>query len=67
MGEGEAKTAAMTDGLERLREAEDAVLLKEGYEPVESGLWVKECVCYGREAALQVARPRPYGYTPPLP
>jgi hypothetical protein len=41
----------------RLREEEDALLLEDGFEPVESGLlWLKECVYYGREAALQEAR-----------
>jgi hypothetical protein len=55
LGEADTKTAPMTDGLERLLEAEDAVLLKEGFEPVEGDLWLKGSVCYGREAALQVA------------
>jgi hypothetical protein len=68
LGEGEAKTAAMTDGLERLREEEAALLLENGFEPGGSNglLWVKEGVCYGREAALQVAHSRPYRGKPPL-
>ena len=58
VGEGEAKTAAMTDGLERLREEEAALLLEDGFELAGSDglLWLKECVCYGREAALQTVR-----------
>jgi hypothetical protein len=58
LGEGEAKTGA-TNGFESLREKEDALLLEDGFELAGSDdLWVKERVCYGREAALQVARRR---------
>jgi hypothetical protein len=56
LGEGEAKTGA-TDRFERHRVVENALLLEAGFEPVQSDLlWVKESVCYGREAALQTTR-----------
>jgi hypothetical protein len=46
-----------TDGFERRREVENALLFEDGFEPVQSDLlWVKECVCYVREAALQTIR-----------
>jgi hypothetical protein len=58
LGEGEAKTRA-PGGLERFRGEEDALLLENGFEPAGSDdLWVKERVCYGRVAALQVTRRR---------
>jgi hypothetical protein len=42
---------------ERLRQAEDALLIAAGFKPVDrrnSLLWVDgDGVCYGREAALQ--------------
>ncbi len=53
--EGEARTGA-TDGFEKLREEENAVLVEAGFEPAGSDLWEKDGVCYGREAALQYAR-----------
>jgi hypothetical protein len=65
--EGEAETSAPI-GFERLQEEEDALLFEGGFEPTESNLlWLKESTCYGREAALQVARSRSYGGTTPLP
>lgn len=55
MGEGGAKTGAR-DGFNEVREEENALLIEEGFELAGSDLlWVKECVCYGREAALQTA------------
>ena len=58
LGEGDTKTAAMTDGLEKLREEEAALLLEDGFEAAGSNdlLWVKDGVCYGKEAALQTVR-----------
>jgi hypothetical protein len=54
--EGEAETSAPI-GFERLQEEEDALLFEGGFEPAGSVLlWVKDGVCYGREAALQTAR-----------
>ena len=55
--EGEAETSAPT-GFERLQEEEDALLFEGGFEPAGSSdlLWVKDGVCYGREAALQTVR-----------
>jgi hypothetical protein len=38
-----------------LRLREDSVLLAEGFEPIEDGLWRKEGVWDGRKAALQKA------------
>jgi hypothetical protein len=65
---GKAKTAEAIDGFEWLQGVENALLIEEGFEPTESNLlWLKESVCYGREAALQVARSRSYGGNPPLP
>jgi hypothetical protein len=56
LGKGEAKRGAQ-DEFKRLRDEEDALLFEAGFELVESDLlWVKECVYYGREAALQEAR-----------
>ena len=44
------------DAAERLRKEEDALLKANGFQSAESDLlWVKECCCYGREAALQRA------------
>jgi hypothetical protein len=42
-----------SEAAERLRERDDAVLEAAGFEQLEDGLWVKEGVCYGRDAALQ--------------
>jgi hypothetical protein len=65
---GKAKSAEAIDGFEWLQGVENAVLIEEGFEPTESNLlWLKESVCYGREAALQVARSGSYGGNPPLP
>ena len=60
MAEWESETTGPTDKLRELRKEENALLLENGFESVESNdlLWVKECVYYGREAALQVARRR---------
>ncbi len=56
LGEGEAKTST-PNGFERLQEEEDTLLFKGGFEPAGSALlWVKDGVCYGREAALQTVR-----------
>jgi hypothetical protein len=56
LGEGGEKAGA-PDGFERLRVVENTLLLEDGFEPVQSDLlWVKESVCYGREAALQTTR-----------
>jgi hypothetical protein len=59
LDEGKAKTGA-TDGSKKVREEENALLLEDGFKLAGSDdlLWVKECVCYGREAALQAARRR---------
>ena len=54
MGEGEAKTG-VTDEFERLWEEEDALLVEGGFEPVESNLWMKDGVYYGKKTALQAA------------
>ena len=54
MGEGEAKTG-VTDEFERLREEEDALLVENGFEPVESNLWMKDGVYYSKKTALQAA------------
>ena len=61
MAEGESETTGSMDALKKLRKEEDSLLLEEGFKSVESNalLWVKDSVCYGREAALQqVARRR---------
>ena len=60
MAERESETTGSPDKLKELREEENALLLENGFEPVGSNdlLWVKVCVCYGREATLQVARRR---------
>ena len=64
----EVKTAEALDGFEWLQEVENALLVENGFEPTESNmLWLKESVCYGREAALQVARSRTYEGNSPLP
>jgi hypothetical protein len=57
LAEAELKTTGPPDKLKELREEENALLLENGFEPVGSNdlLWLKECVCYGREAALQEA------------
>jgi hypothetical protein len=55
LSEGKARTGAK-DGFERLREAENKVLVETGFESVGSGLWERNGVCYGREAALQYTR-----------
>ncbi len=39
-----------------LRRREDSALLAEGFEPTEEGLWRKDGLWYGREAALQYVR-----------
>ena len=54
-GEAETRTSK---GFERLRKEEDALLFEGGFEPAGSSdlLWVKDGVCYGREAALQTVR-----------
>lgn len=73
MAEGESEeTTRMADKLKKRQEAENALLLENGFESVGSNdlLWVKESVCYGREAALQVAagdKWRQKGLEPPLP
>ena len=54
LGEGEAETGVM-DEFERLREEEDALLVENGFEPVESNLWMKDGVYYGKKTALQAA------------
>lgn len=54
LGEGEAKTG-VTDEFERLWEEEDALLVEGGFEPVESNLWMKDGVYYGKKTALQAA------------
>ena len=56
MVEWESETTGPTDKLRELREEENALLLENGFESVQINdlLWVKECVCYGREAALQI-------------
>jgi hypothetical protein len=56
LAERELETTGSPDKLKELRKEENALLLENGFEPVGSNdlLWVKECVCYGREAALQV-------------
>ena len=61
------KAAAALGGLEgwskeadRLRGREDAALEAAGFErEVETDLWAKGGVCYGREAALQTQRSWP--------
>jgi hypothetical protein len=60
LAERGSENTGPTDKLKELREEENALLLENGFEPVGRNelLWVKECVCYGREAALQVARRR---------
>ena len=60
MAERGSENTGATDKLRELRKEENALLLENGFEPVGSNdlLWVKECVCYGREAALQEARRR---------
>jgi hypothetical protein len=61
LAEGESEeTTRMADELKKRREEENALLLEDGFEPVGRNdlLWLKESVCYGREAALQVARRR---------
>ena len=60
MAERESEITGSPDKLKKRQEEENALLLENGFEPVGSNdlLWVKECVCYGREAALQVARRR---------
>jgi hypothetical protein len=46
-----------TDGFERFRKEENAVLVEAGLEPARgTDLWQKGTVCYGRVAALQNAR-----------
>jgi hypothetical protein len=75
LAEGESEeTTRMADKLNKPQEAENenALLLENGFESVGSNdlLWVKESVCYGREAALQVAagdKWRQKGLEPPLP
>jgi hypothetical protein len=44
------------EGARKLRERDHAALEAAGFEQVEAGLWAKEGVCYGREAALQKTR-----------
>jgi hypothetical protein len=60
LAERGSENTGPTDKQKELREEENVLLLANGFEPVESNdlLWVKERVCYGREAALQVARRR---------
>ena len=40
LGEGEAETG-VTNGFERLREEEDALLVENGFEPVGNNLWIR--------------------------
>ena len=54
MGKGEAETG-VTNGFERLREEEDALLVENGFEPVGNNLWMKDGVYYGKKTALQAA------------
>jgi hypothetical protein len=42
-------------GADKLRKAQDSVLLAEGFEPAGGDLWRREGIYYGREAALQYA------------
>ena len=39
----------------KLGEEQDALLVAEGFEPAGGGLWRRDGVYYGREAALQNA------------
>jgi hypothetical protein len=56
-GEAETRTSK---GFERLRKEEDALLFEAGFELAGSSalMWVKDGVCFGREAALQTVRGR---------
>ncbi len=40
----------------RLIEEQDAILVTAGFEPAEGGLWARNGVRFGRQAALQDAR-----------
>ena len=42
-------------GADKLRKAQDSVLLAEGFEPAGADLWRREGIYFGREAALQYA------------
>ena len=42
-------------GTDKLRKAQDSVLLAEGFEPAGGDLWRRDGIYYGREAALQEA------------
>ena len=47
-----------------LLDREDFALVAAGFEPIdeECTLWKKDCVCFGRDAALQSARKELAGY-----
>jgi hypothetical protein len=42
-------------GTDKLRKAQDSVLLAEGFEPAGGDLWRRDGIYFGREAALQYA------------
>jgi len=42
-------------GVAKLKKAQDAILLAEGFKPAGADLWRREGIYYGREAALQDA------------
>jgi hypothetical protein len=45
-----------TSGLGKLSKEQDSMLLVEGFEPAGGGLWTRDGIYFGREAAMQKAQ-----------